>query len=66
MLLLEKLYKQPITNIAKAREFTRINRTNTNLLVKKFVKIGILKQVDKSKDYSRSFVYHRYLDLFTQ
>jgi Fic family protein len=66
MKLLEKLYKQPIINIATAQEFTGLARNNANFLVAKFVKAGMLKQTDESKDYGRRFVYHRYLDLFTK
>ncbi len=66
MVLLEKLYKQPIINIAKAQEFTGLARNNTNFLVAKFVKAGILKQTDKSKKYGRRFAYRKYLDLFTK
>ena len=66
MTLLQKLYKQPIINIAKAQEFTGLARNNANFLVAKFVKAGILKQTDKSKDYGRRFAYQRYLDLFTK
>jgi len=66
MVLLEALYKQPIINVGKAQEFTGINRQNANLLVNRFVKAGILKQTDESKDYGRRFVYKRYLDLFTK
>ena len=66
MLLLEKLYKQPIINVVKAQELTGLARNNTNFLISKFLKAGILKQTDKPKNYGRRFVYHKYLDLFTK
>ncbi len=63
--LLQNLFKLPIVTVAKVEEFTRLSRPNANKLVDKFVNIGILEQSDKTVEYGRSFVYKRYLNLFS-
>lgn len=40
------------------------SRPAANALVKKFVDIGILQQIDKTDTYGRQFVYAEYLILF--
>ncbi len=62
--LLIGLYKQPIIDVATAEKITALSRPAANALVKKFVDIGILRQVDKTDTYARQFVYTEYLVLF--
>lgn len=62
--LLEGLFGQPIVDVAKVEEITGLSRPAANALVKKFVDIEILRQVDKTDTYGRQFVYAEYLVLF--
>jgi Fic family protein len=62
--LLQGLYKQPIIDVATTQKITELSRPAANALVKKFVDIGILQQVDESDTYGRQFVYTDYLVLF--
>lgn len=62
--LLEGLFGQPIVDVAKVEEITGLSRPAANALVKKFVDIGILRQVDETDTYGRQFVYIEYLTLF--
>lgn len=64
MILLQNLFKLPIVTIKKVQEFTGLSRPNATKLVDRFVAGGILEQVDKKKEYGRSFVYKKYFDLF--
>lgn len=62
--LLKNLFKQPIVTVKKVEEFTGLARPNANKLVDKFVRAGILFQIDKVKEYGRTFSYRNYLDIF--
>lgn len=62
--LLLGLYKQPIVDVATVEKITALSRPAANALVKKFVDIGVLQQVDKTDTYGRQFVYAEYLILF--
>lgn len=62
--LLLGLYKQPIVDVATVEKITGLSRPAANALVKKFVDIKILRQVDETDTYARQFVYAEYLILF--
>jgi Fic family protein len=62
--LLEGLFGQPIVDVAKVEEITGLSRPAANALVKKFVDIDILQQVDEADTYGRQFAYVEYLTLF--
>lgn len=64
--LLHGLFKQPIVDVATAQKITGLSRPAANALVKKFVDIGILRQVDETDTYGRQFVYIEYLILFQE
>ena len=62
--LLEGLFGQPIVAVSKVEEITGLSRPAANALVKKFVDIDILQQVDEADTYGRQFAYAEYLILF--
>ncbi len=62
--LLMGLYKQPIVDVATVEKITGLSRPAANSLVKKFVEVGILRQVDETDTYARQFIYTEYLILF--
>lgn len=64
IILLQNLFKLPIVTVKKVEEFTGLSRPNANKLVDRFVGEGILEQIDKKKEYGRSFVYKKYFELF--
>ncbi len=64
MTVLENLYKQPIVNVRKIEEWTKLSRPQANDLVKKLMELEILEQRDKDVEYGREFWYRKYLDLF--
>lgn len=64
LVLLQNLFRLPIVSVKKVEEFTCLSRPNANKLVDRFVREGILEQIDKKKEYGRSFVYKKYFDLF--
>lgn len=63
--LLRGLYSQPIVDVATAEKITGLSRPAANQLIKKFVELGILRQIDESVTYGRQFAYESYIKLFT-
>lgn len=62
--VLESLYKTPIVTVANVETITGLTRPNANKLVDKLVTAGILEQLDKNKEYGRSFIHRKYWNLF--
>lgn len=63
--VLPNLYRLPIVNVKKIQEWTGFTRQGAQKLIDRFVDLGILQQKDESKDYGRSFIYKRYVDIFS-
>jgi len=63
-IVLENLYRLPITTVRKVEEWTGLSRPQANELVKKLVEQGILEQKDEKIEYGREFWHKQYLDLF--
>jgi Fic family protein len=63
--LLRHMYARPVTSVRDVQSATGLSRGNANSLVAKFVNAGILVQTDETVEYGRTFVYKRYLALFT-
>ncbi|MBI4175114.1 hypothetical protein HY523_00685 [Candidatus Berkelbacteria bacterium] len=63
-IVVENLYKLPITSVKKVEEWTTLSRPAANEVVKKLVTAGVLEQRDKAIEYGREFWHKRYLDLF--
>ncbi len=59
----EKIFELPIISVKKVEEWTGLSRPQANVLVKKLVDIGLLKQKGNAK-YAREFAYSEYLKLF--
>lgn len=65
--LLKGLYKNPIVDVARVEGITELSRPAANALVKKFVDMDILRQVeDAPSNYGRLFAYTEYLVLFNE
>jgi len=62
--ILPELFKLPIVNVAKIQQWTKFTRQGAQKVIDRFIKLGILQQKDENKDYGRSFVYKKYLDIF--
>lgn len=65
MMVLPRLYGQPIVNVKVIQQWTGFNtRAGAQTLIDRFIKIGILSPKDKDKKYGQSYVYGEYLDIF--
>jgi Fic family protein len=65
VMVLPKLYGQPIVNNAIIQKWTGFTRAGAQTVIDRFIKIGILELKDKDKKYGQSYVYKKYLDVFT-
>jgi Fic family protein len=64
IIVLPKLYGQPIVNNAVIQEWTGFTRAGAQTVIDRFIKIGILSPKDKDKKYGQSYEYKKYLDIF--
>lgn len=65
MMVLPKLYVQPIVNNAIIQKWTGFTRAGAQRVIDRFIEIGILMPKDKNVTYGQSYVYKKYLDIFT-
>ncbi|KKQ87049.1 MAG: Filamentation induced by cAMP protein Fic [Parcubacteria group bacterium GW2011_GWF2_38_8] len=65
IMVLPKLYGQPIVNNTIIQKWTGFTRAGAQTVIDRFIKIGILTLKDKDKKYGQSYVYKKYLDIFT-
>ena len=66
IMVLLKLYDQPIVNTAAIKKWTGFTRAAAQTIINRFIEMGILMSKDKSKKYGQSYVYKKYLDIFTE
>jgi Fic family protein len=64
MNVLPELYKQPIVNNALIQKWTSFTRKGAQMVIDRFIEIGILTSKDEDKKYGQSYVYKEYLDIF--
>lgn len=65
MMVMLKLYSQPIVNNAIVQKWTGFTRAGAQRVIDRFIEIGILMPKDKNITYGQSYVYKKYLDIFT-
>jgi len=63
-LVLPKLYSQPIININVIQKWTGFTRAGAQILVDRFIKMGILSSRNKDKKYGQSYIYEEYVEIF--
>ena len=64
MLVLPKLYAQPIISVGTIKEWTGFTHAGAQRVIDRFVQIGILTPKNKSKTYGQSYMYKKYIDIF--
>ena len=65
-LVLPKLYEQPIVNVATVQKWTGFSRVGAQALINRFIDMGILTPKDKDKKYGQSYIYKKYVDIFSE
>lgn len=63
--VLPRLYGQPIVNTALIRKWTGFTRAGAQSVIDRFIDLGILTPKEKERTYGQSYVYKKYLDIFT-
>jgi len=66
MLVLPKLYAQPIVNVGVIKKWTGFTHAGAERVIYRFIKIGILTPKDKHKTYGQSYMYKNYIDIFVE
>ncbi len=65
VLVLPKLYAQPIVSVGTVKEWTGFTHAGAQRVIDRFIQIGILTPKDKSKTYGQSYMYKKYIDIFS-
>jgi Fic family protein len=63
--LLSQLYKFPITNVHNVQKVTGFTRQGAQKAIDRLTQLGILELKDESKTYGRSFIYRKYIKIFS-
>jgi Fic family protein len=61
-----KLYGQPIVNVSNVQEWTGYTRAGAQRVIDRFIQIGILSKKDKDVKYGQSYIYKKYIDIFSE
>ena len=64
ILVLQKLYGQPIVSTKTVMDWTGFSRVGSQKLIDRFIKLGILETKDEKQSYDRSYHYKKYIDIF--
>ncbi len=64
VLVLPKLYGQPIVNVALAQKWTGFTYKGAQDVINRFIEMGILAPKDEDKKYGQSYIYKSYTDIF--
>jgi len=64
MLILQKLYGQPIVSTKTVMSWAGFSRVGSQKVIDRFIKLGILEAKDENKSYDRSYHYKKYIDIF--
>ena len=65
-LVLPKLYEQPIVNVATIQKWTDFSRVGSQVVINRFIEMDILMPKDKDKKYGQSYIYKKYVDIFSE
>ncbi len=63
--VLPRLYGQPVVNVAVAQEWTGFTRAGAQAVIDRFIELKILSPKDKDKKYGQSYIYGKYVSLFS-
>ncbi len=66
VLVLPQLYKMPIVNVVKIQEWTGFTRAGSQNVINRFIEIGILHDRNPQKTYDKSYIYRKYVDIFSE
>jgi Fic family protein len=63
--ILPRLYGQPVVNVALMMKWTGFTRAGAQTVIDRFIKMSILSPRDKNRPYGQSYLYKKYIDIFS-
>lgn len=66
ILVLQKLYGQPIVSTKIIMDWTGFSRVGAQKVIDRFIRLEILESKDEKKSYDRSYHYKKYIDIFME
>lgn len=66
IVVLQKLYAQPIVSSKTIMNWTGFSRRGAQKVIDRFVKLKILEINDEKETYDRSYIYKKYMNVFTE
>jgi Fic family protein len=66
VMVLPKLYAQPIVNVALVQKWTGFTYAGAQRVIDRFIDMKILAPKDKDKEYGQSYIYKTYMDIFAE
>lgn len=66
VLVLRKLYAQPIVSTKTIMGWTGFSRVGAQKVIDRFMKLGILEIKDERETYDRSYIYRKYINIFVE
>lgn len=66
VLFLQHLYKNPLVSSAMAINTMKFSRAGAGKLIERFIDLEILKPFDEVTKYGKTFIYKKYLDIFSE
>jgi len=64
VLVLPRLYSQPVVNNATIQKWTGFTRAGAQEVIDRFINMGILSAKDKGIKYGQAYIYAKYIDIF--
>lgn len=65
-IVLPKLYQQPIVNVASVQKITGFSRVGSQDIINRLIEMDILVPKDKDNKYGQSYIYKKYVDIFSE
>ena len=66
VIVLPRLYGQPIVNVAMVQKWTGFTYAGAQTVIERFIEMGILILKDGDKKYGQSYIYKAYTDIFSE
>jgi len=64
VLFLQHLFRNPIVSNIKVAETMKFSRAGASKLIDRFVELEILKALDETTSYGKTYIYKNYIDIF--
>ncbi len=66
VMVLPKLYTQPIVNVNLIQSWTGFTRAGAQSVIDRLIELKILEKKDKDRKYGQSYIYKKYVEIFAE